>query len=207
MTRCTVSFVRSIDNERRGLCAFRGGRDNVSLPHKKVHRAVEMDATALFKNGARGRIGSVLQIYADGRMYMMRAFGRWERLGSSFLSHKCPAEASGHEVSHEGTMTWRGVEGLWRTGTQMFRQTFHSGQHKKKVICVSHLRVGGWLMMRVGSCGNSQNLRNFPCIYWWGGWARNTCRACCPVSCPHVCLPWPKCSAESTRFSHPPTLR
>ena len=32
------------------VCAFRGRRDNVSLPQKKkVHRAVEMDATALFE--------------------------------------------------------------------------------------------------------------------------------------------------------------
>ena len=54
----------------------------------------------------------VLQMYADGGAYMMRAFGRWERLGSSFLSHKCPAEAGGHEVSHEGAMTWPGVKGL-----------------------------------------------------------------------------------------------
>ena len=77
-----------------------------------VHRAVEMDATALFgKWSARSypdwemserRLANVLQMYADGGVYMMRAFGRWERLGSSFLSHTCPAEARGHEVSHEG---------------------------------------------------------------------------------------------------------
>ena len=60
----------------------------------------------------------MLQMYADGGVYMMRAFGRWERLGSSFLSHKCPAEARGHEVSHEG-----GHDLAWCEGTVAHRDT------------------------------------------------------------------------------------
>ena len=60
------------------LCVSRQKRQRFSSLKIWVHRAVGMDATALFKNGARGRtqIGSVLQMYADGGVYMMRAFGR-----------------------------------------------------------------------------------------------------------------------------------
>ena len=41
------------------------------------------------------------------------------------------------------------------------RQTFHSGQPKKKVMCASRSGVGGRFMWREGSCVNSQDFRNF----------------------------------------------
>ena len=57
------------------------------------------------------------------------------------------------------------------------------------------------------SRGNSQNLRTSRMHQLVGGWAHNACCVWLSLSRCHVCLPWPKCSAESTRFSHRPTLR
>ena len=61
-------------------------------------------------------------------------------------------------------------------------------------------------MMWEGSCGNSQNLRNFPhCINWWlGGLTTLVVFVLSPFVLTCVCL-GRSVQLESTRFSHPPS--
>ena len=65
-------------------------------------------------------------------------------------------------------------------------------------------------MMREGSCGNSQNLRNFPHAST-GGWVSGHITlvgfACLSRVLTSRVGSGPQCSVVSTRFSHPPTLR
>ena len=52
--------------------------------------------------GRRFRLAGVPEMYADGCVCMMRAFGKWIEVGLIIaLSHSCPANARGHS-SHDG---------------------------------------------------------------------------------------------------------
>ena len=71
---------------------------------------------------------------------------------------KCPTK--------DYDLAWYGGT-LTHTGTDV--QTGVRSRPTSKDTHVSHLRVGGWLLMREGSCGISQNLGNFPHAST-GGW-------------------------------------
>ena len=73
-------------------------------------------------------------MYASGGVYMMRAFEVGPIIA---LSHKCLAAARSHKVSHGEAMTWRGVEGLYRTEVQMVRQTCDFRPTFKRDACIS----------------------------------------------------------------------
>ena len=46
--------------------------------------------------------GCARDVVADGGVHKMRAFGKWWVGLIIALSHKCPAAAGGHKVSHDG---------------------------------------------------------------------------------------------------------
>ena len=91
------------------VCAFRGRGDNVSLAQKYgyIARWSWLRQLSLkMKREVVPRLG-VLKMYADGGVYMMRAFSRWERLGSSLYPTSALLKLEVMKWPTRGAMTWR----------------------------------------------------------------------------------------------------